>query len=71
MNKIEEVVKTADLVVNGYAFTRKGRYIRILNLEKLNSAAVIDFNDEVLETLGTRLSLVLSLFTIKEKFYGI
>ena len=38
---IKEIADKADMIVNGYAFTRDGEYIRVLNLDYLNHAAVI------------------------------
>ena len=46
---IKEIADKADMIVNGYAFTRDGEYIRVLNLDYLNHAAVI-LNDRVVET---------------------
>ena len=46
---IKEIADKADMIVNGYAFTRDGENIRVLNLDYLNHAAVI-LNDRVVET---------------------
>ena len=46
---IKEIADKADMIVNGYAFTRDGEYIRVLKLDYLNHAAVI-LNDRVVET---------------------
>lgn len=46
---IKDIADKADMIINGYAFTRDGEYIRILNLEHVNHAAVI-FNDRLIET---------------------
>ena len=46
---IKEIADKADMIVNGYAFTRDVEYIRVLNLDYLNHAAVI-LNDRVVET---------------------
>ena len=46
---IKDIADKADMIINGYAFTRDGEYIRILNLEHVNHAAVI-FNTRIIET---------------------
>ena len=43
---IKDIADKADMIINGYAFTRDGEYIRILNLEHINHAAVI-FNNKI------------------------
>ena len=47
--KIKEIADKADLIVNGYAYTRDKDYIRIINLNSLNHTAVI-YNDKIVET---------------------
>ena len=46
---IKEIADKADMIINGYAFTKDGEFIRILNLNCLNHAAVI-LNDKIVET---------------------
>lgn len=46
---IEEIADKADMIINGYAFTKDGDYIRVLNLNCVNHAAVI-LNDKIVET---------------------
>lgn len=46
---IKDIADKADMIINGYAFTRDGEYIRILNLEHVNHAAVV-FNNRIIET---------------------
>lgn len=29
---VKEIADKADMIINGYAFTREGEYVRILNL---------------------------------------
>ena len=50
MDKIKEIADKADMIVNGYAFTRENNQIRILNLNNLDKALVISEDGEVLET---------------------
>lgn len=46
---IKNVADKADMIINGYAFTQENKYIRVLNLNQLNHAAVI-YNDKIVET---------------------
>lgn len=50
MDKIKEIADKADMIVNGYAFTRENNQIRILNLNNLDKALVISADGKVLET---------------------
>ena len=38
---IKKIADKADVIVNGYAFTKDGEVIRVLNLNYINHAAVI------------------------------
>ena len=44
------IAESADMIVNGYAFTRYDDNVRVLNLNAVGSAAVIGKNNEVIET---------------------
>ena len=46
---VKNIADKANMIVNGYAFTKEGDYIRVLNLNCLNHAAVI-YNNQVIET---------------------
>ena len=48
MDKIREIADKADMIVNGYAFTRENDHIRILNLNNLDKALVISEDGKVL-----------------------
>ncbi len=50
MDKIREIADKADMIVNGYAFTREKDQIRILNLNNPDKALVISEDGKVLET---------------------
>ena len=45
-----KVAETAGMIVNGYAFTREGETVRVLNLNNPDMATVFDGDGEVLET---------------------
>lgn len=46
---VKEVADKADMIINGYAFTKDGEYVRVLNLDHLNHAAVI-LKEKLVET---------------------
>ncbi|MBP5339154.1 MAG: hypothetical protein J6Z14_07620 [Prevotella sp.] len=50
MPDIKTIADKADIVVNGYAFTREGDDIRVLNLNCPDKAVVFSDDGEVLET---------------------
>lgn len=50
MDKIREIADRADMIVNGYAFTRENRQIRVLNLNNLDKALVLSEDGMVLQT---------------------
>ena len=50
MVDVKQVADAADMIVNGYAFTRENDHIRILNLNNLDKALVISEDGKVLET---------------------
>ena len=50
MADIKQVADAADMIVNGYAFTRCTEGYRVLNLNRPNRAAVLCKEGRVLET---------------------
>ena len=50
MDKIREIADRADMIVNGYAFTRENGQIRVLNLNNLDKALVLSEDGRVLQT---------------------
>lgn len=50
MPDILKVADAANIVVNGYAFTRKGNQVHVLNLNRPVSACVLSADGDVLET---------------------
>lgn len=50
METIKEIADHANMIVDGYAFTRENGKIRILNLNKPDKALVISEDGKVLET---------------------
>lgn len=50
MIDIMTVADKADMIINGYAFTKEKDFIRILNLNNPDKAVVIDKTGDVLDT---------------------
>ena len=50
MDKIRGIADRADMIVNGYAFTRENGQIRVLNLNNLDKALVLSDDGRVLQT---------------------
>ena len=50
MLDIKTIADKADVIVNGYAFTKEEDFIRVLNLNCPSKAVVFNSNGEVLET---------------------
>lgn len=46
---IKKIADGADMIINGYAFTNENGWIRVLNLNCPNHAAVI-YNEKIVET---------------------
>lgn len=46
---IKDIADRADMIVNGYAFTKNNEWVRVLNLNCINHAAVI-LNGRIVET---------------------
>lgn len=46
---IKDIADRADMIINGYAFTKDNEWVRVLNLNCINHAAVI-LNDKIVET---------------------
>lgn len=69
--KIKEIADKADLIVNGYAYTRDKDYIRIINLNSLNHTAVI-YNDKIVETNMDEIEaqIVLDYYLQDKEFLG-
>ena len=49
-SQIAEIADNADMIVNGYAFSRKDGFIRVLNLRNPEHAMVISEDEKMLET---------------------
>ena len=70
MIDISEIADNADLIVNGYAFTADGQNVRVLNLDRPASAAVIDGKCEVIETTmnDVELDIVMDIYSRNKRY---
>ncbi len=50
MLDIKAIADKADMIVSGYAFTKEGDKVRVLNLSKPDRAVVLSSAGEMLET---------------------
>lgn len=46
---VKEIADKADLIINGYAFTKEGEYVCVLNLNCVNHAAAI-YGGKIVDT---------------------
>ncbi len=70
MVDIAKVADKADLIVNGYAFTKDGQNIRVLNLNGSDRAAVISSESTVIETSmdDIEIAIVMDYYNRSRKF---
>lgn len=70
MCNVMEVADAAELIINGYAFTRTDKCIKVLNLNKPDRAALINLVGEVLETSmdDIELDIVLDYYNRNKKY---
>lgn len=50
MIDVMKVADNADMIVNGYAYTKEKNFIKVLNLNNMEKAVVINKLGDVLET---------------------
>ncbi|MGN0375747.1 MAG: hypothetical protein ACI4EN_09645 [Butyrivibrio sp.] len=58
---VKEIADKADMIINGYAFTKEGEYVRVLNLNCVNHAALVHRIILALSFLPLLLIFVISL----------
>ena len=66
MPDIKDIADHADVIVNGYAFTRKENRIHVLNLNGPDKAVVFSEHGEVLETTMDDIELSIAKRFLKE-----
>lgn len=72
MNSVKEIADHANMIVNGYAFTRENDWIRILNLNNIEKAMVISQDGKVLETTmdDIEIGIVMDYWKNDQKYMG-
>ncbi len=70
MCNILEVADKAEVIVNGYAFTKSGENIRVLNLNRPEKASYLSKDGVVLETSmdDVEIDIVLYYFQRNKKY---
>lgn len=70
MNKIKEIADAADMIINGYSFTKENGMIRVCNLNNIQKACILDENGLLLETSmdDIELSIVDKYFSSNRSF---
>lgn len=70
MHDIKKIADSAEMIINGYAFIKKGKNISVLNLAKPDNSTVIDINGDVLETSMDDIELdIISDYYTKNRKY--
>lgn len=70
MCNIADVANSADIIVNGYAFTKANNYIKVLNLNNPEKAAVIGEQNDIIETSmdDIEMAIVLDYYNKNRKY---
>lgn len=70
MCNIADVANSADIIVNGYAFTKANNYIKVLNLNNPEKAAVIGERNDIIETSmdDIEMAIVLDYYNKNRKY---
>ena len=70
MDRYIKIADEADVIVNGYAFTKSGSNVRVLNLNASGKATVLNNAGEVLETSmdDVELDIVLEYYARNRKY---
>lgn len=73
MIDIKEIADKAELIVNGYAYTKEKNNIRVLNLNRIDKASVINENGEVIETTmdDIEIDIILDYLERNKEFMGV
>mgnify|MGYP001086228217 CR=1 FL=1 len=70
MIDIKKIADEADMILNGYAYTRKQNIIQVLDLNNPKSASVLSLDGDVLETTmdDIELSIILDYYKRDRKY---
>lgn len=68
--KIYELADAADMIVNGYAFTKFDDKVRVINLNHLDSVAIINSDDKIIETTmcDIEMEIVKDIYSLDKQF---
>lgn len=66
MPDIKNIADKADIIINGYAFTREDERIHVLNLNNPSKAVVFSIDGEVLETTMDDIELSIASRYLKQ-----
>lgn len=66
MIDVMQVADQADMIINGYAFTRENEKIRVLNLNHADKSVVIDPTGKILETSMDDIEIRIVMDYLKE-----
>ena len=66
MIDVSKVADNANLIINGYAYTQNGDYIKVLNLNHPDKASMFNLNAELIETNmdDIEIAIVLDYFPV-------
>ena len=65
MMNLKQIADSADMIINGYAFTKSVSGIRVVNLDHLNKSAMLSRDGQVNETNMDDIEL-----SIVQKYYA-
>lgn len=70
MYNIIEIADKADMIINGYAFTKEENIVRILNLNNPDKAVIINERDAAVETTmdDIELAIVMESYLNNKKY---
>ena len=71
-NDIRVIADGADMIVDGYAFTKCDSGYKIIDLNNMKSAMVVNLKDEVIETTmdDIEIGIVMNLYKRNKRFVG-
>lgn len=71
-SRVKEIADNADMIIGGYAFTKADIGYRVIDLNDLDHAMIINKDSEVIETTmdDIEMSIVTDLFNQNKCFIG-
>lgn len=70
MYNMKEIADAAEVIVNGYAFTKEGKNVKVLNLNNPEKSAYLSQKGEILETSmdDIELEIILEYYQKNRKY---